>query len=111
LGLTALHASSKHKAGFLMGFAAYTPDEMEAAVVLKLNWMASKRSSPRRSRSLRCLSLSTRCDSTSKRPSNSGAGSLAPRSRFQQARGFQREIGAFQAAVGMQTARQVVFSQ
>lgn len=32
LGLAALHASSKHKAGFLMGFAAYTPDEMEAAV-------------------------------------------------------------------------------
>jgi GntR family transcriptional regulator / MocR family aminotransferase len=32
LGLTALHASSKHKAGFLMGFAAYNPDELEAAV-------------------------------------------------------------------------------
>lgn len=32
LGLTALHASSKHKAGFLMGFAAYTRDELEAAV-------------------------------------------------------------------------------
>jgi GntR family transcriptional regulator/MocR family aminotransferase len=32
LGLAALHASNKHKAGFLMGFAAYTPDEMEAAV-------------------------------------------------------------------------------
>jgi GntR family transcriptional regulator / MocR family aminotransferase len=32
LGLTALHASSRHKAGFLMGFAAYTPDELEAAV-------------------------------------------------------------------------------
>lgn len=32
LGLTALHASNKHKAGFLMGFAAYTPDEIEAAV-------------------------------------------------------------------------------
>jgi GntR family transcriptional regulator/MocR family aminotransferase len=35
LGLAALHASNKHKAGFLMGFAAYTPDEMEAAVK---NW-------------------------------------------------------------------------
>lgn len=32
LGLAALHVSNKHKAGFLMGFAAYTPDEMEAAV-------------------------------------------------------------------------------
>lgn len=32
LGLTALHASSKHKAGFLMGFAAYTRDELEVAV-------------------------------------------------------------------------------
>jgi GntR family transcriptional regulator/MocR family aminotransferase len=32
LGLTALHASSEQKAGFLMGFAAYTPDEMRAAV-------------------------------------------------------------------------------
>jgi len=32
LGLTALHASSKHKAGFLMGFAAYAPKEMELAV-------------------------------------------------------------------------------
>ena len=32
LGLTALHASSKHKAGFLMGFAAYTQDELEVAV-------------------------------------------------------------------------------
>ncbi|MGX6566607.1 Putative 8-amino-7-oxononanoate synthase [Cupriavidus necator] len=31
LGLTALHASNKHKAGFLMGFAAYTPKEMEIA--------------------------------------------------------------------------------
>ena len=32
LGLTALHASSRHKAGFLMGFAAYAPHEMEIAV-------------------------------------------------------------------------------
>lgn len=32
LGLTALHASSWHKAGFLMGFAAYAPHEMEIAV-------------------------------------------------------------------------------
>jgi len=32
LGLTALHASSNHRAGFLMGFAAYTADEMKAAV-------------------------------------------------------------------------------
>lgn len=32
LGLTALHASSRHKAGFLMGFAAHAPHEMEVAV-------------------------------------------------------------------------------
>ncbi|MBA4710766.1 PLP-dependent aminotransferase family protein [Aquitalea aquatica] len=32
LGLTALHASSKHKAGFLMGFAAHDPVELEIAV-------------------------------------------------------------------------------
>jgi len=32
LGLTALYASSKHKAGFLMGFAAHTPGELEIAV-------------------------------------------------------------------------------
>ena len=32
LGLTALHASSNFKAGFLMGFAAHTPGEMEGAV-------------------------------------------------------------------------------
>lgn len=32
LGLTALHASSKHRAGFLMGFAAYAPKEQEIAV-------------------------------------------------------------------------------
>ena len=32
LGLTALHASSRHKAGFLMGFAAYAPHELEIAV-------------------------------------------------------------------------------
>ena len=32
LGLTALHASTRHRAGFLMGFAAYTPDEMDIAV-------------------------------------------------------------------------------
>ena len=32
LGLTALHASSKHKAGFLMGFAAHAPRELEIAV-------------------------------------------------------------------------------
>lgn len=32
LGLTALHASSRYKAGFLMGFAAYAPHEMENAV-------------------------------------------------------------------------------
>ena len=32
LGLTALHASQQHKAGFLMGFAAHTPGEMEVAV-------------------------------------------------------------------------------
>ncbi len=32
LGLTALHASRRHKAGFLMGFAAYAPHELEIAV-------------------------------------------------------------------------------
>jgi len=32
LGLTALHASGGHDAGFLMGFAAYAPQEQEAAV-------------------------------------------------------------------------------
>lgn len=32
LGLTALHASSQHKAGFLMGFAAHAPGELECAV-------------------------------------------------------------------------------
>jgi GntR family transcriptional regulator/MocR family aminotransferase len=32
LGLTALHASDKREAGFLMGFAAYAPQEMEVAV-------------------------------------------------------------------------------
>ncbi|MBI1650896.1 PLP-dependent aminotransferase family protein [Hyphomicrobium sulfonivorans] len=32
LGLSALHADRKGKAGFLMGFAAYTPEELEVAV-------------------------------------------------------------------------------
>lgn len=32
LGLSALHATGNGKAGFLMGFAAYTPAELEAAV-------------------------------------------------------------------------------
>ncbi len=32
LGLTPLHASSKHKAGFLMGFAAYAPKVLDIAV-------------------------------------------------------------------------------
>lgn len=32
LGLTALYASPKPRAGFLMGFAAYTPHEMEVAI-------------------------------------------------------------------------------
>ena len=32
LGLTTLHASNQHKTGFLMGFAAYAPHEMEIAV-------------------------------------------------------------------------------
>jgi len=32
LGLTALHASSTHKAGFLMGFAAHAPAELEIAI-------------------------------------------------------------------------------
>ncbi|WP_375058023.1 PLP-dependent aminotransferase family protein [Zobellella sp. DQSA1] len=37
LGLTALHASNKHKAGFLMGFAAHTPGELEIAVKKLVN--------------------------------------------------------------------------
>ncbi|KXU34071.1 GntR family transcriptional regulator [Cephaloticoccus primus] len=32
LGLSALHASRRHQAGFLMGFAAHTPRELKAAV-------------------------------------------------------------------------------
>lgn len=32
LGLTALHASNRHTPGFLMGFAAHAPHEMEIAV-------------------------------------------------------------------------------
>jgi hypothetical protein len=32
LGLTARHASSEHKTGFLMGFAAHAPGELEVAV-------------------------------------------------------------------------------
>lgn len=32
LGLTALHASRRHEAGFLMGFAAHAPHELEWAV-------------------------------------------------------------------------------
>lgn len=32
LGLTPLHASNQYKAGFLMGFAAHTPDELDVAV-------------------------------------------------------------------------------
>jgi len=32
LGLSALHAAGDAKAGFLMGFAAYTPLEIEVAV-------------------------------------------------------------------------------
>ena len=32
LGLTALHASSRHQAGILMGFAAHTPKELAMAV-------------------------------------------------------------------------------
>lgn len=32
LGLTALHASTTHRSGFLMGFAAHTPGEMEIGV-------------------------------------------------------------------------------
>ncbi|MGQ3670882.1 MocR-like pyridoxine biosynthesis transcription factor PdxR [Xanthobacter sp. TB0136] len=33
LGLSSLHATGKAQAGFLMGFAAYTPEELEAAVL------------------------------------------------------------------------------
>lgn len=32
LGLTALHVSNRHQPGFLMGFAAHTPHELEVAV-------------------------------------------------------------------------------
>lgn len=32
LGLTALHASNQHRGGFLMGFAAHAPHELEIAV-------------------------------------------------------------------------------
>ncbi len=32
MGLTGLHAAEPRQAGFLLGFAAYTPDELEAAV-------------------------------------------------------------------------------
>jgi GntR family transcriptional regulator/MocR family aminotransferase len=32
LGLSALHAANDPQAGFLMGFAAYTPAEIEVAV-------------------------------------------------------------------------------
>jgi GntR family transcriptional regulator/MocR family aminotransferase len=32
LGLTALHAAGAHEAGFLMGYAAHSPHEMEGAV-------------------------------------------------------------------------------
>jgi len=32
LGLSALHATGEGKAGFLLGFAAYTPMELESAV-------------------------------------------------------------------------------
>lgn len=32
LGLTGLHASARHQAGFLMGFAAHAPHELEVAV-------------------------------------------------------------------------------
>ncbi len=32
LGLTALYASKRDRAGFLMGFAAYTPEELEISV-------------------------------------------------------------------------------
>ncbi|VFR54300.1 Transcriptional regulator, GntR family domain / Aspartate aminotransferase [plant metagenome] len=32
MGLTALHAAGRRKAGFLMGFAAYAPHELETAV-------------------------------------------------------------------------------
>ncbi len=32
LGLTTLHISSRHQAGFLMGFAAHTPHDLEVSV-------------------------------------------------------------------------------
>lgn len=43
LGLSALHASGTGKAGFLMGFAAYTPAELETAVKkLEHTWQTIK---------------------------------------------------------------------
>jgi GntR family transcriptional regulator/MocR family aminotransferase len=41
LGLSALHAAGNGKAGFLMGFAAYTPAEIEVAVVKLANALRS----------------------------------------------------------------------
>ena len=43
LGLTALHASNKHKSGFLMGFAAHAPTELEIAVKKLVNVLRALR--------------------------------------------------------------------
>lgn len=37
LGLSALHAAGSDRAGFLMGFAAYTSEELEIAVIKLAN--------------------------------------------------------------------------
>ncbi|GAB1715792.1 MAG: GntR family transcriptional regulator [Nitrobacter sp.] len=41
LGLSALHVAGNGKAGFLMGFAAYTPTEIEVAIVKLANALRS----------------------------------------------------------------------
>lgn len=41
MGLTSLHLSSKHRAGFLMGFAAYSPTELQIAVKKLANVLRS----------------------------------------------------------------------
>lgn len=48
LGLSALHAAGHGKAGFLMGFAAYTPVELEVAVRKLANALQSVASEKRR---------------------------------------------------------------
>ena len=45
-----------------------------------------------------------------KRPSNSGAETLAPDLFFEQAGGFS-EVGGFEAAIGVKAAGQIVFGE